>query len=54
MFDGILWFGQGEEILLLAEGISGAEDDFFFDGLTEDFVVELVLDGIGLGVDLRF
>ena len=43
-----------QHILFLAEGIGGAEDDLIIDGLTEDFVVELVLDGIGLGVDLRF
>ena len=41
-----------QEVDLFLEGIVGLEDDFLVDGLTENLVVELVLDGIGLGVDL--
>ena len=41
-----------EHVDLLLEGIVGLEDDLFGDGLLEDLVVELVLQGVGLRVDL--
>lgn len=47
-------FGGGEEVLLFAEGVGAAEDDLFVEGLAEDFVMNFVFDGIGLGVDLWF
>jgi len=46
-------FGQGKEVLLLAEGIGDTEEDLLADGLLQDLVVQLGLDGIGGIVDLR-
>lgn len=51
LLDGL---GGGEEVLLFAEGVGTAEDDLFVEGLAEDFVMNFVFDGIGLGVDLWF
>ena len=47
-------FGDGEEVLLFAEGVGAAEDDLFVDGLSENFVMNFVFDCIGLSVDLGF
>lgn len=41
-----------EHVLLLAEGIGATEDDLFGDGLLENLVVELVLQGVGLRINL--
>ena len=42
----------GEHVLLLAEEIGDTVDDLLGNGLTENLVVEFILDGICLGVDL--